>query len=301
MHLVFLMYALFASIFTVAKATLQYAQPFFLLGTRMVLAGIILLGYQFIFKRELLRWNARYLKPLLMVIFFTFFLTNVFEFWGLQFLSSSKTCFIYSLSPFISALLSYFIFTEKLTYKKWIGLLIGFCGMFPVFIEDSQAETGLTHLLFFSAAELALIAAVFCSCYGWISMQKLCKDDYSPLTANGFGMFFGGILALITSFIFEKWEPVPVTQWTPVIEGTIYMLIISNLLAYNMYSFLLRRFTATFMSFAGFVTPIFVSIYGRIFLGELFSPTFFISASIVFIGLYLFHQEELKLQGLEIR
>ena len=44
MWIVLLMYALFASVFTVGKHTLQSVDPFFLTGIRMLIAGLILLS-----------------------------------------------------------------------------------------------------------------------------------------------------------------------------------------------------------------------------------------------------------------
>lgn len=301
MWLVFVMYALFASVFTIAKITLNYAQPFFLLGSRMAVAGLLLLAYQYIFNRQALRISRTLVKSLAIVAFFNFYLTNVLEFWGLQYLTSSKACFIYSLSPFISALLSYVIFSEKLTAKKWLGLGLGFLGMIPIFMASSGTENLLKNYLFFSTAELALLGAVFCSCYGWSGMHTLRKENYSALSANGIGMFFAGIMSLMTSAVFERWNPVPVTDWAPVLEGSLYMLIVSNLLAYNFYSYLLKRFTITFMSFAGFSTPLFVSVFGYFFLGEKLEVAFFMSAAVVFCGLYLFNRDELKQKGVAVK
>lgn len=300
MWLVFVMYGLFASIFTVGKATLEYGQPFFILGSRMTLAGFILLSYQWLFQRQELRaqLNVKYLKPLLVVILFNFYLTNIFEFWGLQYLDSSKACFIYNLSPFISALISYFAFSEKMTFKKWIGLSIGCIGMMPILLTQDSPKEVERQIGMLSWPEIALLFAVFCSCYGWTGMRQLRKDNYSPITANGLGMIFGGIFALLTSLHTEQWNPVPVWQWRGFLEGSIYMMIVSNLLAYNLYSHLLRRFTVTFMSFAGFVTPLFASFYGWLFLQEQIKTSFFLSAGIVFCGLYLFYQQELQKSGI---
>jgi drug/metabolite transporter (DMT)-like permease len=66
------------------------------------------------------------------------------------------------------------------------------------------------------------------------------------------------------------------------------------LICYNLYGYLLRRFSATFMSFAGLTTPLFTALFGWIFLGEVASPAFYLSFSILSVGLLLFYQEELK-------
>lgn len=322
MYLVFLMYALFASIFTVAKATLEYASPCFLLGFRMIIAGIIILSY-FVFKwlknrnqslaslviekpsgQECVSLSTTSLMALILpcisVSFFTYYLTNVLEFWGLAKMTSAKACFIYNLSPFVSALISYAVLKEKMSFMRWIGLIIGFLGMMIIFY-DGDFSYNFTSLMLFQSGDLFLVGAVVSSAYGWILMRKLRQVNYNFLWINGVGMLIGGLLSLGTSFILESWDPTPVTNWAAVLKGSAYMLVVSNLLAYNLYSYLLKLFSATFISFAGFVTPLFAAVYGIFFLNESLSWDFVAASGIVFVGLYLFYKEELKKEGITVR
>jgi len=295
MFFVILLYALFASVFTISKTGLQYTQPLFFVGTRMMVAGVLMLVYQYLMHRESFVFKKEHFWRLLRLAAFNIYLTNVFEFWGLKHLTSFKTCFIYSLSPFVSVLLSYFMFTEKMTGKKWIGLLIGFIGMVPIFLQETVSEEKLGHILFLSWGELAVMIAAVSSVYGWILLRQLVKENgYSPLMANGLSMLTGGSMALVHSFMVEDWNPVPVTQMTPFLECTILLIIISNLICYNLYGFLLRKYTATLMSFAGFSTPLFTAFFGWIFLGEYVTGAFYLTAVIVFFGLVIFYQEEIK-------
>jgi len=295
MYLVVLLYALFASVFTVSKTGLSFTQPLFFVGTRMVIAGFLLLAYLFIFHRRQFAFSKKSLWGLLGLAVFNIYLTNIFEFWGLQYLTSFKACFIYSLSPFFSALISYWIFKERMSFKKWAGLLIGFIGFFPILLSETRSEEGLGHLLFLSWAELAVMLAAICSVFGWIILRNLVKDgEMSPLMANGMSMVVGGALALGNSYFVEDWNPVPVTEAIPFLECTLLLVIISNMICYNLYGHLLKKFTATFMSFAGFTTPLFTAVYGWYFLSEQISPSVYVSAAIVFVGLSVFYQEELK-------
>ncbi len=147
---VLLLYALFASVFTIAKTALEHVQPLFLIGTRMFFAGFVLLSYQFLVKKQTLSLGRKTWWRLILLAIFNIYLTNVCEFWGLRYLTSFKTCFIYSLSPFLSALFSYFLFSEKLTSKKWIGLVIGFLGFLPILLNQTSSEEQTGQLLFFS-------------------------------------------------------------------------------------------------------------------------------------------------------
>lgn len=295
MFFVLLLYAMFASVFTIAKTGLQYTQPLFLVGTRMFLAGIIMLCYQYgVRYSETQKIKLNFWRIFCLALF-NIYLTNILEFWGLKYLTSFKTCFIYSLSPFFAALLSYIIFTEKLTWKKWAGLIIGFVGIMPVLLNETSNEQETGHLFIFSWAEMAVMTASICSVYGWILLKKLVRDDgMPPFLANGYSMLIGGVMALANSYLVEDWDPLPFTEFLPFAETTILLLVISNLICYNLYGALLKKFSATFMSFAGFTTPFFTALFGWLYLGEVVTWPFYVSAAIVFLGLLTFYQEELQ-------
>jgi len=295
MFYVILLYALFASVFTIAKTGLEYTQPFFLVASRMLLAGVLLIGYQYGFKGERFISSTKAWRRVICLAIFNIYLTNAFEFWGLKYLTSFKTCFIYSLSPFVSTLLSYFMFNERLSWRKWSGLLIGFAGFVPILLSQSSTEELTGHFFVFSWAEMSVMAAAVCSVYGWIVLKQLVNEEgYTPLMANGLSMLIGGAVALGHSLAVETWDPVPVTSYLPFFECTLLMIIISNMICYNLYGTLLKKFSATFMSFAGFTTPLFTALFGWFFLGEVVTWPFYVSFGIVFSGLMIFYQEELK-------
>lgn len=294
--LVISLFALFASLFGISKATLEYTEPFFLIGSRMFLAGILLMGHQFIFNRKNICFKASHIVPLFLLGFLNIYLTNIAEIWGLQHMVSAKACLIYSISPFLAALVAYFVLKETLNARKWLGLCIGIIGLIPIFMTHSVSEQSVGSIGNISLPEIALLVAVLCSVYGWTLLKKIISDyQYSPLMANGISMILGGALALCHSYFSgESWAPIPVTQFKPFIQNTLWMCLISNIVCYNLYGYLLKRYTATFMSFAGLVTPFFASFFGWIFLGEIITWHFFASITLFSIGLTLFYIEELK-------
>lgn len=301
MYYIILLYALFASVFTISKTGLEYSQPFFLVGTRMMLAGVILIAYQVIVHKQKFNFDKKTWIRISLLAFLNIYLTNVLEFWGLKYLTSFKTCFIYSLSPFFSALFCYLLFAEKLSFKKWAGLLIGFAGFIPILMSHTATEEETGYFLIFSWAEIAVMIAAVCSVYGWILLMQLVKDSkLSPLTANGTSMLMGGTFALMQSIAMETWDPIPVSNFSIYLECTILLIIVSNLICYNLYGTLLKRYSATFISFAGLTTPLFTALYGWIFLGEVVTWPFYISFAIVLFGLTIFDQSELR-EGLVVK
>lgn len=295
MFLVFVLYALFASVFVICKSTLEYAQPLFLVGSRMLIAGGLLLAYQFFFQRQQFAFLKGNYFRLIALAFFNIYLTNACEIWGLQYLSAAKTCFLYSLSPFFAALLSFALFNETISSRKWLGLLIGFIGFCPIILHKGSAEELTGSFWVFSMPELAVTTAALSSVYGWILLKQAVNNNgLSFSMANGISMLIGGMIALTHSAVSEDWNPIPVTEYLPFVQNTALLLIISNLTAYNLYGYLLKSYTATFISFAGFTTPLFTAAFAWYFFDEPIAFSFLLSSAIVFLGLYFFYQQELR-------
>jgi drug/metabolite transporter (DMT)-like permease len=300
MFLVTLMYALFASVFTISKTGLEYAQPLFFVGSRMLVAGVILLTYQYFVKPSGFKMKKEHFWRFFCLALFAIYLTNMLEFWGLKYLTSFKTCFIYSLSPFASALLSYWMLGDRMSSKKWLGLLIGCVGFLPILINETSTEELTGHIWFFSWAEIAVLFAALFSVYGWTLLKQLVNDNgYSSFMANGVSMLMGGGMAICHSYMVEPWNPIPVTEMWPFLECMVLLILISNLICYNLYGYLLKHYSVTFISFAGFITPLFTALFGWWYLDEVVTWPFYISAGIVFVGLFVFNQEELALSRQE--
>lgn len=294
MFLVFALYALFASVFTLAKDALHYTEPLFLVGSRMVAAGTLLLSYHLFIQKKSLYIPAKDWAIFGAFAFSAIYFTNILEFWGLQYLTSFKTCFLYSLSPFISALFSYWIFKERLSSNKWLGLYIGVCGMVPILLQQTNQEELSGEIWLFSWAELAVLTAAICSVYGWIQLKQTVQRGYSPILSNGIAMLLGGGIALVHSWCVEPWSPLPISDYPHFILSTCALIVVSNLICYNLYGYLLAHYSATFMAFAGLTTPLFTSLFGWFFLQETVSWPFFLSLAILSTGLTVFHREELK-------
>lgn len=303
LFLVLFMYASWSSVFSLAKIALEYSPPIFLTGFRMLLAAVILLAYLCI-RRTSFKFNLKQWTLLGLLSVFSIYLTNAFEFWGLQHLTAAKTCFIYSLCPFFAALFSYLHFKEKMNARKWLGMFIGFIGFIPLLATQKGAEELITSVPFLSWPELAMVGASICTAYGWILLRLIVNPPstqkpaapISPLTANGISMFIGGTIALAHSFFIDSWNPIPVEagHFGAFAQSVLFMTVISNIMCYNLYGFLLKKFTATFLSFMGLLSPIFASINSWFFLGEQPSMIIFLSTGIVSVGLWMVYSAELR-------
>jgi drug/metabolite transporter (DMT)-like permease len=297
--LVILVNALFSLIYPIGKFSLQFCGPFTIIGLRMILGGGILLLYNYFFDRCSLRPSQKILREATILGIFNIYIANAYEFWGLRYMTSAKTCFMYNLAPFVSALIGYLYLREKMTIKKWAGLLLSLIGFLPIVLNETQGEMDLKHFWIFSSAEGALFIAVFASVIGWIYMQEAVRQkSLDGMLLNGYSMIIGGIFSLIQGCYFE---PVVSAFW---FKSTFWiclfsMIVISNLLAYSLYTFLLKKYTATFLCFTGLIGPLFAAWYDWIAFGISVPHSFYGATALVAIGLYFFYQEDLR-QGYAI-
>lgn len=295
---VFLMYALFGSIFSIGKIGIAAAQPYFLTGIRMLLAGGLMLGYLYWRSPKSLTIEKSDWSLFFWVAFFNVFITNAFEFWGLQYMSAGKTCLIYSLSPFAAALIGYFFGTEKMSGRKWLGLLIGMLSFCPMmlgpWLSYETAHSDSMELLAEGALTISAITAVI----GWTFVKKLTVDKKtSPILVNSISFLLAGGMCILTSFATEDWRPVPVFSWPNFLMSLLYIVIIHNIICYSIYAASLQHFSVTFMAFAGLSNPLFAAGFGWLFLGEEVTFSFWMGLMGICLGLYLFHKEEQPIEN----
>jgi drug/metabolite transporter (DMT)-like permease len=280
------LYALVASTFTLAKVALNVSAPFFYVGLRMIFAGVLLTSYYF-FKDA----RAPKRKPTISdirlfigIIFFHIYFAYILDLWSLQYISSCDASLIYTLSPFVTAIISFWWFKERLTGIQWFGMVVGFASCVPLIIESNCNPSSLQGIV-------GMFGSMVASSLGWITFKELTDNRrYSPFIINGVGMVFGGIFALVTSYFTEIWSPTfPVSDWSLFLLYTGMIIIVGNFVVYNAYGYLLRKYSATFLSYAGLTTPIFAALYGWFFLGEYLSPYLIVAIAGIAFGLYCFN------------
>ena len=114
MFLVIFLWAVLASTFVFAKNIVAYSTPAFIVGVRFILAGSVLLAYQWFRDKKSLAIKKEHLITFLFVSLFHVYIAFMLEFWCLKYVSALKTTIIYSSTPFVIAILAFFIVKERL-------------------------------------------------------------------------------------------------------------------------------------------------------------------------------------------
>lgn len=291
MILIIILYALLAAAFTIAKVSVAYANPFFLIGFRMILAGSSLLGYYWCTQKRLHIAKADY-GLFAQVALFHVYLAFVPEFWALQYMASVKVNLMYAITPFVSAILSYFLLQERLRWRQRVGIIAAFIALLPVLLNQGDAAFEVAALYRISWPEVMLLLSIMSAAYAWFIIKKLMNKKYSLIFINGFAMLMGG-LASFTTWALAKHADIitgpAVYDWQLFLFYVTILIILSNFVVYNLYGWLMHHYSITLITMAGFLCPIFGAAYGALFLHESLSWHYLVATAGIAFGLWLFH------------
>jgi len=299
MIIIFLAYFFIASAISANKVLLGFLPLSFFVGLRYICAGMIMITYNY-FTSNRMRFSyfKRDIPKILTIALFTTTIPTLLKNYGIKHMLSSKAAMIGSIDPFVTAIYAYILFSEKLTWKKFLGILIGFLGVSIIILAKKPGEPSLMAWFEISFPELATIGAVIIGRYGWILIRSVLKKDrYTPTQINGLTMFVSGMIAFsyyLYTYYTGTAEAIHIPSTTTFISLFAYTVIAGNILGYALYAISFKRYQITFVSIAGFSIPIFVTLIGWSLLGEKITPLFILAAFIIFAGLILFHYDALK-------
>jgi drug/metabolite transporter (DMT)-like permease len=292
--LILILWASFAISFPLGKLILDLGiPPLDLISIRMTLAGACMLGW--------LRFNDKnYVKKmpqlkglfasLVKISLFHIYLNFLLEFWALQYTDPIKASLIFSISPLVTGILSFFILKERLKPLQILSIFIGFCS--TALLLPIKGTTPINTSL--QLPDMALLASVTMSAYAWFEIKKLLDKGFSLLFINGVAMMIGGGMAtahrLLTVGICHYYKT---PQATSAYALIFIVIIFSNFIGYNLYGFLLKKYSPTYLSLSGVLCPIFVTLFSALIYGtEILSAWHAASFALSCFSLWLFHSEK---------
>jgi drug/metabolite transporter (DMT)-like permease len=292
MFLILLLYALIASTFIFAKNIVVHANPLFILTIRMLFAGsiIILINY---FSQKKLLIKKKDIKIFILSGFFLIYLSFLPEFWALQYLSSFTVTLMYGITPFISYCLEVFLYKKKIIKYQVIATIIGFLGLLPMLYSEQNARCDSLCLGYIP--HCVLLIAIISGAYGWFIVKNLLKKRYSLFLINGYSMVIGGLMLLITSLFagFNTVFKMPDLNSIPsLLLYFLLLVIISNGIVYNLYGYLIKKYSLSLVSIIGFTCPLFSGLYELFLYNKTFSCGYWISLTLITIALFIFYKNE---------
>ncbi len=271
----FLLAALWGASFLFMRISSPVIGPVLTIELRVLLAGIALLLYAWLFKKATnikQHWKEYLIIGALnAAIPFTFIATATLH------LNASLAAILNSTTPLFTALASLFFLKEPLNAKKWIGIVFG---TFGVFVLMGWSPVPFSIQTAFSAL-LSILAALSYGCAG-VYAKKAFTGVSSLSLAIG-QQLGAAVLLLPLAIVHIPTKPVSST----VIYSVLGLAIFCTAIAYLFYFYLLANVGPTKTLSVTFLVPVFGVIWGMIFLHEKITTGMIVGLVIILSSIFL--------------
>ncbi len=247
-------------------------------GARFALAGLLILTIGFIRQPKEMLIHKKDIFPIGILGFFQTFMQYLLLYIGLLNVSGTKSSLLTSVAAFGSVILSAIFFqSDKLTFKKIFGCLVGISGI--VVITFSGGDIGGFSLI----GDGLVILSNLSGALGNVISKKI-SPDRNPLQISGWQLTFGGSALIITGFAFGG------KLFFHNIQCVLILLYLASMagIAFMLWTMLLFHNPVSKIAVFNLFIPVFGTMWSGIFLNEnIFTPVNLISLLLVCSGVFL--------------
>ena len=260
-------------------------------GVRLCLAGSLLLLCQAIRGQRLRLSGGVYLR-LLLVSWYYFLLANYLINVGQKVVPSGIAAILIATTPLWMGLFGMLWPSgERLSWRGWLGLLIGFGGIVLTKFDD-----GLGFLYDFYP--LLILGSAACWAMGsLVSRHMALKVPH--LTSAGFQMIFGGISQITLGSALGEWHQLPDQLTNRAIGCFVYVLIFGSLLGFVAFNWLLGHIAAAKVGTYAYVNPI-IAVFIGWCADEVVHAWILAGIVVILIGVYLVRADQAPSREIEL-
>ena len=267
---------LWSSAFITTKPIIDNSDPFAALAFRFSIVAIGFFLFSIYSKQKILINKRNFIESFFSgVLFHGFYLGGVF-FSISKGMPTGIAALIVTLQPILTNALSGPILNEKVSFKQWLGVLLGFVGATLVLGLDIGSEIPFTGLI---ATIIALIAITTSTIW-----QKKLSNNL-PLSVSNMYQAFGGCvfhLSVITFFV----DPYIEFSQTFIIAMS-HQIFLVSFGAFTILMFLIKHNSASKTVSIFFLIPATSAFMAWLFLNESLTRLDLIGFLITSIGVYI--------------
>ncbi|MBD2343302.1 DMT family transporter [Anabaena subtropica] len=279
------------------KGVIPHTTPFFMAGVRLLPAGVLILIAAALSGRpQPSGWQAWLWIALFGIVDGTLFQGFLAE--GLVRTSAGLGSVMIDSQPLAVALLSLWLFQERIGLWGWLGLGLGVTGISLIGLPDewifgllgtgAEVTIGNWQNLFASGEWLMLLAALSMA-VGTVLIRFVTRYT-DPVTATGWHMIIGGLPLWGISSVTEsqQWQNLVGSEWLALAYATVF----GSAIAYGLFFYFASSGSLTSLSSLTFLTPIFALLFGHLLLSEVLSSLQWMGVFLTLISIYLINQRD---------
>ncbi|MFQ5552320.1 MAG: DMT family transporter [Thermoplasmata archaeon] len=198
-----------------------------------------------------------------------------FVYWALVTVTAGLASVVLSLVPLVTIILAALLGLERLRWQALTGALVAVGGIAILFIGQLSLNVPLAPLL-------ALVGGVFSFAAANVVAKRLPRID--PFWMNTIALGAGAaMLLLLSGAAGEVWKlPVSATTW--IAFG--YLVILGSVLLFVLFIFVVRRWTASGVSYQFVIMPVVAIVAGALLAGESITAALVLGAAVTISGVY---------------
>ena len=226
-------------------------------GYRFMLAGVFTIIIGSVFGRKFLLPQRASMGKILKLCMLQTVLQYLFFYIGLAHTTGVKASIIEAVNVFVAIFVaSIFFHQEKLTTRKLIGCVIGFCGVILINLTGTGIETSMSLIgegfIFFSTVAYAF--------------SSVCLKHYSkaenPVVLSGYQFLLGGFIMSICGGIMGG----HVREFYGKSIAMLFYVAFISAVAYTLWGILLKYNPISKVAVYGFMNPVFGVILSAVLL-----------------------------------
>lgn len=278
--------AIWGSTFVFTKLLLHAGlSPAHIFVLRFIMAYVLLLGYELLFKRHSFRWFSESWKDegLMFLLGLTggsmYFLT---ENAAMLYTTATNTSLIVCSCPLFAMMLFAIAYKDSERFNKVqiAGSLLAFVGM-AVVVMNGQF---VLHL----SPKGDMLA--FGACISWAVYSLLMKqvtERYSTFFITR-KVFFYGLITILPYFYFVPGMPsMEVVMSSGVIWNLLFLGVIASMVCYLLWNWTIHQLGAVVATNWVYFNPIVTIVFAAIILKEPITAWFLMGSAMILIGMYL--------------
>lgn len=271
---------IYALNFTIAKDVM----PNFILPSAFILLRVIGALFLFSFSYFIFFFQKIEFKDILRFAICGLFgvaINQLFFFEGLNLTTPINAAIVMTTNPILVMLLSFIIVKEAISFRKILGITLGFVGASTLILSDGAIDLSSNN----STGNLFVF--INATSYGlYLVIVKPLLNKYHPLTVLFYVFAFGLLFVLPFGYddlTIVKWGTIPVNIYLEII----FVVVCTTFIAYLLNSSALKTLTASTVSIYIYLQPILASLFA-IFLGaDFLDEKKIIASALIFSGVYL--------------
>jgi drug/metabolite transporter (DMT)-like permease len=277
------------------KVGVKTLPPALFAGSRLALAGLVLLAY-LAARRQRLWLPWRELPGAVFVGVTMFVVGNGLVNFAEKSESSISAAVLVATTPIWFALLeALWPGGERLTLAGWLGLGLGLAGVLvlcaPRLLEKDD--------FFTDAGPLLVLGSAFSWAVGSFVLRRRRRDASSHLLTAAYQLMIGGgTLTVVGLLSGETRELSAASFTTPAISAFIYLLVVGSLVGYVAYNWLLGHVSGAMVGTYAYVNPVVAILVGWQLGKEELSPWILGGMAIILAGVALVRMGGVRATGI---